>query len=161
MIRFLAFKRNEMLQLVAFFLLGTITGAVIINIYMGKKLDHLYYENKDLLEEVAAQRYRLERLEESLEDYRNPVIKEIQIEIESREEKHMEQDVKAELHLILKPLIGMEVDQVDGTLLRQTLHGRLVKVGDKSFEIFMNLVLLAPKTIFSIRIQRIPQKIEG
>lgn len=161
MIRFLAMGRDEMFRLLACLFLGALMGAVIINTYTGRELDQLYYENRELLEELAAKEHRLERLEESLLDYRDPVIKEIAIEIESDEDKHMEQDIKKEVHSILKPLIGIEVDRIDGALLRQTLDERLIKVGDKSFEISMELVLLAPKTIFSIKAKRLPQRVEG
>lgn len=161
MIRLITLNREEILRLTACFLLGIILGAVSINIYTGRRLDALYYENKDLSEEVSAQKHRLERLEESVKDYRNPVIKEIEIELQSQEDKHMQQDLKKELHSILKPLIGMEVERVDGALLRQTLDERLIKVTDKNFQITVELVLLAPKTIFTIQAKKLPQRIEG
>lgn len=161
MIHLCTLNREEWLRLLACLILGIIVGGACINIYTGKKLDALYYENRDLQEEVAAQKHRLDRLEENLADYRNPVIKEIEIQLISQEDKHMEQDIKTSLHTIVKPLIGMEVEKVDGALLQQTLDERLIKVGDKSFQIRMERVLLAPKTIFTIQAQRLPQKIEG
>lgn len=161
MIRFWAMNKDEIFRLLACLLLGILIGAVSINTFTGRELDELYYENRELFEELAVKEHRLERLQESLSDYRDPVIKEIAIEIESDEERHREQDIKREVHSILKPLIGMEVDRIDGALLRQTLDERLIKVEDKSFEISIELVLLAPKTIFSIRARRIPQRVEG
>ncbi len=137
-INFLILTKKELLRLLASFILGLIIGAISLNLIVGPKLDSLIFENKSLTKQVDEQKNRLTKLEDSLAQEKNEVIKNIEIKFTSEIDKHISQALEEEVFAIIKTLIGKEIKKIDPEPLIKALDQRIVKINESEYK--LNLV---------------------
>ncbi|MFO7820067.1 MAG: hypothetical protein R6V17_07510 [Halanaerobacter sp.] len=132
--KFLTLTKNQLLLLGAVFILGVILGSSTINLIIGRQLDQLLYERKKLIAKINKQQTKLNKLEKSLAQQKRPVIQNINIEIITKLDKHIQQDLEEELFKLLNNLIGRDIAKIDTELLATNLEDRIIKTEDENYK---------------------------
>ncbi|MBM7555572.1 hypothetical protein [Halanaerobacter jeridensis] len=150
---FLTLTKSQILIICTAFILGIILGSSIINLIIGLQLDQLLYEKKKLIAQVNNQQTKLNKLEKSLAQRKKPVIQNIKIEIETKLDKHTQQNLEEEIFNLLNSLIGREISKVDTQLLGTTLENRIIKTENENFKLNLQWIIIHPTARFRFTTQ--------
>lgn len=148
--KFLTLTRHELHQLLAAFILGLITGALIINLINARQIDQLIYKNKELTNKIQTKNNELKQLEKSLANRKWKIVQNIKIIIKTEENKHIKQQIKEKLHKLLKSVIGRQMNKINGTLISNTIDDRVILIDDTNYKINLIWLLLKQKTIVKV-----------
>lgn len=148
--KFLTLTRHELHQLLAAFILGLITGALIINLINARQIDQLIYKNKELTNKIQTKNNELKQLEKSLANRKWKIVQNIKIIIKTEENKHIKQQIKEKLHKLLKSVIGRQMNKINGTLISNTIDDRVILIDDNNYKINLIWLLLKQETIVKV-----------
>ncbi|MGI6037119.1 MAG: hypothetical protein ACOYD6_02705 [Limnochordia bacterium] len=129
---FVVYTRFQLIQLGACLLLGLIIGLSGGLTIMGRKVDHLTIENQRLVSEAREMETRLERLEASLAQRRQHIIRSIKVEINHPQER-IRLELQDVIQGLLKELVGREVRNIDPPLLEGMITGRVITIDEQDY----------------------------
>ncbi|WP_027338919.1 hypothetical protein [Halonatronum saccharophilum] len=152
--KFLTLTKEDLLRILASFILGLIIGATILNLSISPYLDELIYQNKELESQVESQETQLNNLEESLAEERRKVIRRVEVQLDSTLDKHINQELKKRILDLLNSLVGRDLDDVDGSLLAQTLNNRIIIIEGKSYKLDLIWIVIQPTSIVNLKVEK-------
>ncbi|MDI3269380.1 MAG: hypothetical protein QJR00_01595 [Bacillota bacterium] len=132
-------------RLPAFFL-GLLAGALSIWPLCAWPLEGAHLERDALLLQVETLEHRLERLQETTASM-EPVVESLEVETDLSETAAGRLALEKALLTLLKDLLGKPIAQVDPLLLKSTLHQRVLRVGEKYYQVELQYFILGPKTL--------------
>ncbi len=139
-----------MRRFLAFFILGFLAGSITLNLYLGNRIDTIYWEKEELRVRLFENNQRLKNLESQLESHRNPLINEVIIELETEKNSFVEINLREEINRITGDLVGEEIDDISPRLIRRLIDGRQIHLEDKStYELELNWIILHEKTVIN------------
>jgi len=146
-----------MKRYMAIFILGIIVGSVAVNIYLGRQIEQIYWEKEELRVRLFETGERLKKLENQLATHRNPVIKEVRIELEVEKNSFVQLSLRKELTKITNELIGEEIDTVSPFLIQRLLDDRQIQLEDENvtYKIKLNWIILSETTIIHAEAEEI------
>ncbi len=147
-LNFLILTKKELLQLTASFILGVIVGGCLLNIWVGRELDQLIYEKKELIGKINNQQTKLNKLQTSLKEQKRTVVQELEIKIATEDlDKHLRQELKEKIFALLNSIIGRNISQIDGQVLADNLDDRVIIIEQTNYQLDLNWLLIQPTTI--------------
>ncbi|GAB6099319.1 hypothetical protein JCM16358_11980 [Halanaerocella petrolearia] len=149
---FLALTKQDLLRSLAIFMLGIIIGSSLINIWIGRELDQLIYEKKQLVATINTQQTELKRLKESLKEEKRTVIQELEINIETELDKHLKQELKEKTFKLLNSLIGRNISETDGKLIAETINERIIIVEETSYKLQLVWLVIQPQSVVTVEV---------
>ncbi|MFW6035351.1 MAG: hypothetical protein ACOCRZ_03775 [Halothermotrichaceae bacterium] len=137
---FFVFTKKELIYIICIFILGIILGSTLLNIFIGRKIDLLIYENNEYKDQIEKKEIQIENLNQTLNQYRKRFINSVKIELETDINKHNQQAIKDEINKLLSNTIGQEINKIDPLLLRDIVNNRIIPVEDKKY--YLKLICL-------------------
>lgn len=152
-LNFLILTKKELLQLAASFILGVIVGSCLLNIWVGRELDQLIYEKKELIGKINNQQTKLNKLQTSLKEQKRTVVQELEIKIATEDlDKHLRQELKEKIFDLLNSIIGRNISEIDGQVLAENLDDRVIIIEQNNYQLDLNWLLIQPTTIVEFEI---------
>lgn len=152
-LNFLVLTKRELIQLAASFLLGFILGSCLLNMWVGRELDQLIYEKKELIGKINNQQTKLNKLQESLKEQKKTVVQEIKINITTEDlDKHLRQELKDKIFNLLNSIIGRNISEIDGQVLVENLDNRVIIIEQTNYQLDLNWLLIQPTTMVEFEI---------
>ena len=151
---FLTLTKTDLLRLLASFILGFIIGITLFNLLITPQLDQLIYEKNKLLTKIENQQTQLEKLEESLAQEKKKIIQELEIEINTKLDKHIKQELKQKIFKILDSLIGRNINKIDGNLIANTLNERIIIIEKNNYELNLLWFIIKPHSVISFKVKK-------
>ncbi|MFW5890851.1 MAG: hypothetical protein ACOCUI_01375 [bacterium] len=139
---FLIFSKKELIYIIAVFILGVITGASLLNLYISHEVDQLILKKNSLQNEVENQKKQIEKLTTNLEEKKQNIITDIIIDLDTNYNKHIEQDIQRKISVLLESLIGKEIEKIDPHLIISIVNEREITIeNDKYLVEFLSLIV--------------------
>lgn len=149
-------SRQELLRLMACLLLGSLMGAALATIAAGFQVDRLILENQDLAQRLKEEQIRLDQFEKVYSW--TPVVRKVTLELSCTAEKHTRQELSLKIKSLLTGLIGLNVQQIDHTILRDILHQRVIPVGDDTYLLQVETIIIDDELVFMVKAVPRPKK---
>ncbi len=150
---FLVFNRSQLIYIIVIFILGIITGATILNIYISQRIDRLIYEKKELENALYENEEQIEKLEKNLAKQKHNFIRELNIILDTELNKHKQQAVKEKLRELLSGVVGKEIDVIDPLLLREIINERYIKIENNTFQLHLIFMVIQAKLELYIKVK--------
>jgi len=132
----------------AFLFTGILIGSIAVNIYLGRQIDSIYWEKEELRVRLFETGERLKKLEDQLASHKNPIIREVQVDLEVEKNSFIQLSLRQELTRITGDLVGEEIDTLSPYLIQRLVDGRQIQVEDNgSYRIDLNWIILGETTI--------------
>ncbi len=151
-----ALTRGTLLQVLAFFLLGTLFGATGSVLYHARNLDTLLMEQESLKSEVSEKENRILRLEQSLTTERHRVVRSILVTV-SLKDPHTNLKVTKMVQDLLQDLIGEEIESLSPLLIKAIIDERVLQL-EEGGRYALRLTLLALGEVMEVYVQAVPQE---
>ncbi|MGM0472367.1 MAG: hypothetical protein ACQEQI_08850 [Bacillota bacterium] len=148
--KFLTLTKLDLARLLAAFLLGVISGALILNLITARQIDNLIYQNKELSNKIAAKDQQLQKLEENLAHRKWKVVQKVKVIVNTDQNKHIKQQLTEKLHNLLASIIGRQMNQIDGTLISNTIDDRIINIEGTNYEIDLIWLLLQQEAVIKV-----------
>ena len=149
-LNFLTLTKEELYLILAGFILGIILGMGVFNFIVGQQLDRLIYEKKELESKVKSQKIQLEKLEKSLVKHRKIIVKNIDIEVDSELDKHLNQEIKNTVFKLLENLIGEDLSKINPNFIVNSLEQRIVIIEENAYQLNLLWFIIHPQTEIKI-----------
>lgn len=153
---FLCLDKGDLLRMFACIVLGSILGAALANVLAGYQLDQLIYENRSLTQQLEEEQLRLKQFEK-VHSY-TPVVRRITLQLKSNVDKHTAQEIEKKTKALLTGLIGQKIQQLDWTILRDIVHNRVIPVGDDTFLLSLETIIVGDELVFIVQVGKRPKK---
>ncbi|MGI6684565.1 MAG: hypothetical protein ACOX47_03550 [Bacillota bacterium] len=145
---------------VSCFILGLLLGAALSVVSIGNNVDTLYYENRELELQLESVSKELEEVKSTLSKSKGVVITKISPEIILDESKYTTQEAD-KIKLVLskeivrhyQDLIGTSLKSLEPTLLPGIVNGRIMKVEQRQFKVFVKTMVLSETVYIEIEIE--------
>lgn len=136
------------------FVCGAILGAALSWPAAAWRVEALLLQNDALTLQLEDARHQLSRLQESVNEFRAPVIHQVDIVTDV---KQPDQRVALEraIRAIANEFVGRPVESLDRALLQTTFDGRLVSVDDQVYRLTLTFALIAPSSQLVFRVRRV------
>lgn len=158
--KFIVIKKRS--QIIAFFLLGFVLGTLFSTLQIGNNIDRLSQENNELRLQLDNTQAELTELKEKRLENKGYVVTKIETEISiisedltSAEIEKLKIPISKEITKHYKSLVGSKVDSLNPTLLPKLIDGRLFKINEKYYKIFVKTIVLTDTLYLNIEV--IPQ----
>ncbi|AGB40378.1 hypothetical protein Halha_0383 [Halobacteroides halobius DSM 5150] len=148
--RFLALTKKEFARILASFILGIIIGGCLINLWIGRELDQLIYEKKQLVATINTQETELKKLKKSLKEEKRTIIQELEINVQTKGDKHLKQELKERTFKLLDSLIGRNIAKIDGQLIANTINERIIIIEEKNYQLKLVWLIIQPKAVVKV-----------
>lgn len=126
-------------------------GTSILNLLYGQIIDKLYWEKEELKITLFETTKRLSKLEAQLATRRNPLVREVKIEIETEQNSFSEQALRQAINKIAGNIVGEELSSINPQLIYQMLNGREIKLQDgRIFQTEIRWIIIGEKIIFNL-----------
>jgi cell division protein FtsB len=136
-------------------LVGLITGILLWNILLARKIDDLYTRNRYLESSIENYMAKLEKLEKSQPE-KVQTVKDIEVEINLEDELEriiLQQAVKQKYEILL----GRETDEVDLDLVVQVVDKRLFRTDKHQYQLHVDRVALSSTLKLWLSVREISQ----
>ncbi len=135
---FLIFTREQLIYLIAVFLLGIVIGSTLLNLYVSYRIDELILQNNKLKSTIKEKNTEIEQLEKNIKDYRQQFIQTINIDFKTDLNKHLQQKLKEKTKELLTNLRGRNINDLDLLLiLENTLNNRQLSIENKNITLHL------------------------
>ncbi|AZR74614.1 hypothetical protein BBF96_15265 [Anoxybacter fermentans] len=151
--KFLILTKEDLIRMLAALVLGVILGAAVTNLLLGYQLDQLVYENKKLAQQLNEEKQRLKQFEKDY--YGTPVVQKVVLKLISNEDKYTEQELEKKIKDLLTGLVGLKINDLDPTILRDILHKRAIPLGKDTYLLESETIIIDDKLTFFIRVKKI------
>ncbi|NLA12496.1 MAG: hypothetical protein GX883_10305 [Firmicutes bacterium] len=139
------------------FILGLIAGALLIHLYQAKSMETLYRQREKLKVELFETTERLTRSEALWADRPEEKIRSIELSINGAK---LDDLVRLELKRlsseIAAALIGSPAGGLEPEVAVSLLHGRKLTVEGKDYQIAVDWIVIAPKTLINLSAAPVP-----
>ncbi len=150
--KFLVISKEDLIRMIACLLLGILLGGISTNILMGKRYDELLLTNQTLLIQLEEDKQRLKQLEKDTNG--TPIVKKVVLKLFTKEDIHTETDLEEKIKELLTGLVGLEINQLDTTILRDILHERSVILGEDAFILAVETIIVDDELTFIVRAEK-------
>lgn len=148
-------------KIFAAFSLGMIFGAIIATLTIGGQIDSLYYANRELELKLENTLAELEETKANLSKTKDISILRISPKIKLPQELSSSTQETEKLQLIFneeilkyyKPLIGQPLKSLEPELLPQIINGRIVKIEQKQYQLFVKTIVLSETLHVEIEVE--------
>lgn len=141
-----------MRRIIALVLLGTICGAVTMNIYLSARIDELYLDRETLKVDLYETEERLRKIEAQWQSHRELVIKDVEVEFDqTKRDTFLEVRLREDIAKVTQGLIGEELETIPHTLVVHLLDQRIMDVEGKRYRLQVRTVILAEKITYVLR----------
>lgn len=138
-----------MKRYLALILLGTIFGAVLMNIYLSRRIDELFISREKLKVELYETEERLKKMEAQWQSHRTALIKEVSVQFNRPvDDQFLELALRQEILKLTQNLVGEEVETIPYTLVVHLLDKRIVEADGKRFRLAVKTVIIAEKLTY-------------
>lgn len=158
--KFIVFKQSG--QKIAIFILGFLLGFIICALQIGNNIDRLNQENNELKLELDNALNELTEIKENNLANKGYVVTKIETDISFLSDTLTEAEVEKlkipiakEVARHYQTIVGSKVSSLNPTLLPKLIEGRLFKIDDKYYKIFVKTMVIS-ETLF-INIEAVPQ----
>lgn len=157
---FIPFGKQDILRMFACLLLGSLLGAALATVLLGLQIDQLMYENRELALRLEEEQVRMKQFEKVYSW--TPIVRKVILELSTNAEKHAKQELSTRVRSLLTGLIGLKVQQIDHTILREILHNRVIPVGDETYLLQVETIIIDDELVFIVKAMQRPKKsLEG
>jgi len=111
-------------------------------LYAAKTIDDTLIEIETLKSELGERDYRISRLEDSLQERRKRVVREIKIELDVKD-KLLNLKLTEVARDLVDDLIGREIDTLDPPLITTIISGRSVSINKQSYTYNVDLIVIS------------------
>lgn len=153
--KFIILSKEDCFRMLACLILGLICGAVATNIIRGYQYDQLLLANQSLTFKIEEDQQRLKQLEQDNNGI--PIIKKIILRLISREDRYTEKALEKEIKHLLTGLVGLPINDLDTTILREIVHDRTILIDDKTFQLTTETIIVDDELTFVIRVDKVQQ----
>lgn len=153
---FLTLGKQDLLRMVACLLLGSLLGAALATVMIGYQIDQLILENRELAQRLDEEQMRMKQFEKVYSW--TPVVRKVSLELNCSAEKHTKQALSTQIRSLLNGLIGLTVQQIDHTILREILHNRVIPVGDDTYLLQVETIIIDDELVFIVKATQRPKK---
>jgi hypothetical protein len=153
---FISLGKQDLLRMVACLLLGSLLGAALATVMGGVQVDQLLYENRELTQRLEEEQMRMKQFEKVYSW--TPVVRKVTLELSSNAEKHTKQELSTQIRTLLIGLIGLNIQQIDHTILREILHNRVIPVGDDTYLLQVETIIIDDELAFFVKATPRPKK---
>jgi len=117
------------------FIVGLLSGAVLVTLVVGGRLDTSYLERKALQNKVVELQGTIQRLEESLADQQQQEIRieQVKVSLLDPPDAFVALDLEEATLRLLTDLIGKDVGAIDLRLVHNLIEDRIVEVQGKRY----------------------------
>lgn len=134
----------------AFFFLGLfiggLTGVILINALISYRIDNYIKEIESLKTIIVDKNVKVQKLEDSIMKKRF-IVKEINLELNFNNAEENDDITKIALQKHIKEkfkgLIGKDVDKVDGEIVSEIIHRRIMKLHGKEYQLSVDRILIS------------------
>ncbi len=148
---FIVLTKQQASLVIAFFIFGLLIGSICSMLYAGWLIDEAAIERETLYSELGERDSRIARLEDSLQERRNRVIKGISINLDVKD-RHLSLKLSDEIRQLVNDLIGREVDSLDPQLIRSIIDLRVLYVNDQPYTLKLQYLVISDQLSFFINI---------
>lgn len=147
--------KQDCFRMLACLILGLIIGAVVTNIIRGHQYDQLLLDHQSLTFKVEEDQQRLKQLEKDSNGI--PVIKKIVLQLISKEDNYTEKALEKEIKDLLTGLVGLPINDLDTTILREIVHDRTILIENETFHLTTETIIVDDELTFILRVHKIEQ----
>lgn len=140
--KFIVFTREELIFLLIVFLLGLISGAGALNLYISREMDRLQLENRNLKNRVQEQEKEITRLEDNLSRYNGRFIKNIKINLSSDLNQHRQQLINTRVKELLSDIPGKRIRDIEPPVVGEIVNERLLEIEGDTYRLDLNYLIL-------------------
>lgn len=145
-----------MKRYLALILLGTIFGAVLMNIYLSRRIDELFISREKLKVDLYETEERLKKIEDQWQSHQTTLIKEVNIQFNRPvDDQFLELALRQEIIKLTQNFIGEDVETLPHTLVVHLLDQRIVEADGKRFRLIVKTVIIAEKLTYVL--DQVPQ----
>lgn len=139
----------------AFVLIGFLAGMGLATLRMGENVDRLILDNAILIDEVERLAAMLDSRERALTLQRQAPVHSVEVEVITPQQEHIRLHIEQRAHELLRHLVGEEVDQLNASLIENSLS-RTIEVDQSDYTITPTLILLGQRVY--VRLEARPGK---
>lgn len=150
--KFIIFTKEDIYRMIACLLIGTLLGAAVVNLILGRHLDQMIYLNENLQLQLNEERGRVKQLEKTY--YSTPVVRKVVLRLICDEDKHTEQELEKKIKELLTGLVGLKIDELDTVILREIINDRMIPVGKDTFVTRLETIIVDDELTFVIQINQ-------
>ncbi|ACL69073.1 hypothetical protein [Halothermothrix orenii] len=147
-----SFTKGELIFILAVFILGTIVGATLLNIYLSRRIDNLILTNRELKIKNEEQQEQIDQLKENLKISRRHYINNVQIKLRSELNKHTQQDIIQKIKKLLSGLPGKEIKDIDALLIRDLINDRYLVIEDEVYRLELIYLVISEELTLYIKV---------
>lgn len=140
----------------ASFILGTLVGAAVLNLVLGRHLDNAELELRTLRSGLAEQREKTSLLEKKLEVRQKLFVNEIRVNI-NLEDEFEKLEVEAAVKKLLKVLKGKDLKELDPNLVINIIDKRIVETPEHKYRVSVKGTLISERVIMYIDAEEIKE----
>lgn len=155
--KFFILSKEDFLRIIACFLLGIILGGTIVNTLLSHRLNQLILDKQVLIQQMKEDQQRLKQLEKCYPT--TPVIKNIILKLSSEEDNHTEAELEKEIKELLIGLVGLKIDQIDTTILRDIIHNRAIPINGVTFLLSVETIIVDDELTFIVKVKNLTKKV--
>ncbi len=149
---FYVFTKKYLRLIIAIFILGVFLGSLTLNLVVSRRIDNLILEKSELESKLNEKQNQIENLEENLQQYREEIITNLVIKLETDLNEHKQQQIKEKIYNLLENQMGKEVSEVDPLTIRDIIHDRIISIENKDFTLNLFYIVLKQELELYIRI---------
>lgn len=144
-------------QATAFFVLGALVGAGLVNAVVGRHMDELMIQTQLLRARLLELQRETEELREARRRQQHPVVNRIEVRVQLREQGFSSYELNAirlavekEVSQWLQPLKGREIAGLEWEMIPRVIDHREVTVEGYTFRLQTNLVVVSESTVVQV-----------
>jgi hypothetical protein len=149
---FYIYTKKELIFLLTIFILGFITGATLLNIYLSQRIDTLILNKNELESTVEDQKNQINKLEENLKIHKQHFINKLNISLETDLNKHTQQEISKKIRELLSGLIGQEISEVNPLLMREVINKRYIIIEKNTYQLHLIYMVIREELEIYIKV---------
>lgn len=126
---------------------------------MGRDLDLLILENKELKTKIEEQEKQLGQLDKQFKN--RLLVQTINPQLETDLNKHTQQEISKKIRNLLAGLIGKELKEIDPLLLQNIINEASIIVEGHTYQLQLSFLVISDQLSLYIRINNYKQGSEG
>lgn len=139
---------------ISLFLLGLLTGMIIMNSVQGQRLEGLYWEKEDLKVQLYEKNEQLQSIQEQQEAMLPAVVKEIKLEIKMEENDFVEPALKKEIYDLASGVLGHEIRALPYSMVINLLENREVEAEGKAYRLDVEAVIIGETLTYYLKAEK-------
>jgi len=147
-------------QKFAYFFLGVLLGAFLMQALVGKEMNRLYYEKEKWRIELYDTLELLNKTEEHWESQNSQLVSDVKLYFypeNDQKNSFTQLELKKEIREIVKGLIGQEIGEINPELAYKLLDQRIVQLEEKNFLIKVRSIVIAREILFHLEAEYLPE----